>query len=134
MRNYLIPIILSFALLIGSCHATGSDEIDLDVRTLLKNSFWYDFNIEQNLFPGDVLERYTFSNSEVTIDLFPMPCGLGTSLEPIVTFHEDYSIDDERALSIGDVAYEVISVSENEIVLSYENKTGKQVKKLTNGC
>lgn len=87
-----------------------------------------------NAITGEVLARYSFAESEVILDLFPMPCGLGTSFEPIVSFQEEYSINGDKEILIGDITYEASSVSKDELVLNFENQSGSQTKTLISRC
>lgn len=129
-----MPIFVFIFVLLTSCNTTDSNNTNLDLSEVVSNKTWYDLNIAQDLFPGEVLERYSFADAEVIIDLFPMPCGLGTSLEPIVSFQKEYSINGDKHITIGDITYEASSVSEDELILNYENQSGPQTKKLTTKC
>lgn len=132
MYKYFIAVFI-YALL-TSCNIIGSDSKQLNLSEALINNTWYDLDIEQDLFAGDVLERYSFADSEVIIDLFPMPCSSGTIFEPIVSFQKEYSINGDRQITIGEVTYEASSVTKNELILNFESQSGVQTKKLTSNC
>jgi hypothetical protein len=132
LYKYFIPVFI--LALLTNCNIIGSDNKQLDLSEAVISNTWYDLNIEQDLFAGDVLERYSFADSEVTIDIFPMPCGSGTTFKPIVSFQKGYSINGDKQITIGDVTYEALSVTKNELVLNFENQNGAQTKKLTSNC
>lgn len=134
MYKYLIPSLIFLYVFVISCDTTDSSNNNLDLREAVTNKTWYDLNIELDLFTGDVLMKYSFAESEVTIDLFPMPCGLGTSVEPIVTFYEEYSIHGDKQISIAGITYEASSVSKDELLLTLENQSGPKTKKLISTC
>jgi hypothetical protein len=134
MYKYLIPSLIFLFVFVISCDTTDSSNTNLDLREAITNKTWYELNIEQDLFTGEVLMKYSFAESDVTIDLFPMPCGLGTSFEPIVTFYEEYSIHGDKKISIAGITYEASSVSKDELLLKFENQSGPKTRILISRC
>lgn len=133
MRKYIIPILIFNFVILTSCNTTDSNN-SIDLGDAIINKTWYNLSVEQNFFPADILEKYSFTDSNVTIDLYPMPCGFGTSLDPIISFVQEYSIEDETQIIIGDIIYEASSISEDKIILHFKNEDDTQTKTLTSKC
>lgn len=118
----------------AGCGTTDSDNTNLALSEAIINESWYELNVKQNIFTGEVLEKYSFADSEVTIDLYPMPCSLGTTFKPLVSFNMGYSIDGDKQITIGDLTYEASSITKDELILHFENQDGVHTKKLISKC